>query len=478
MKAVALALSLLSLNAWAISKEDIGALNELFIKTIEKNEKRAHTGVAVSVFTANEIIMQKGYGFADAQKETPVTNRTAFAIGSTTKAFTSLGLKLLENEGHLKLTDKVSEHLIDFQLANQKISEQVTIEDLLSHRIGLPRHDFAWYLTDFTQDDLYSRLKYYNFPDGAEEKFRKTFEYNNLMYMVAGKVIEESSGKSWPDYIQQAVLNPLEMKDTSFGKAKSGLDVATPYLHDKAIAYKEISNIASAGNMYSTTTDMTKWIQSFLQKKWKGIDDLTNARIALDNENPDLKYGYALGWMTNTMNPKASWIFHGGNIDGFSAMVLFSYELNVGIVVLVNDNGSDLNDLLVTDLLRYELSRKPVDKDFNSIKKRFLFPKLDQSNLASLSLNTKSEKVMDEVTLFENPGYGVLKTFSKDGKDYLAYFKNVWEIKEMVDDTFNYSLPLEIAGQIYEYPMLIEQGKISIPFQPGTPLVEFSLTKE
>lgn len=185
MKAVALALSLLSLNAWAISKEDIGALNELFIKTIEKNEKRANTGVAVSVFTVNEIIMQNGYG-------------------------------------------------------------------------------------------------------------------------------------------------------------------------------------------------------------------------------------YALGWMTNTMNPQASWFFHGGNIDGFSAMVLFSYELNVGIVVLVNDNASDLNDLLVTNLLRYELACKPVGKDFNSIKKRFLFPKLDQINLASLPLTTKSEKVMDEVTLFENPGYGVLKSFSKE----------------------------------------------------------------
>ena len=117
---------------------------------------------------------------------------------------------------------------------------------------------------------------------------------------------------------------------------------------------------------------------------------------------------------------------------------------------MVNDNGSDLNDLLVTDLLRYELGRQPVDKDFNSIKKRFLFPKLDQTHLASLSLTTKSEKVMDEVTIFENPGYGVLKTFSKDGKDYVSYLKNVWEIKEMVDDTFNYSFPLEIAGQTYK----------------------------
>ena len=133
---------------------DINEITQIIENSIKKNQKIDNSGISIAVFTKDQILVQKAYGLKDREKNLKTTPYTLFAIGSTTKAFTALDLKILEQDHQLTLDDKVENILPDFKLSNSAISSAVTIEDLLSHRIGLPRHDFLWYFAPFNRHEL------------------------------------------------------------------------------------------------------------------------------------------------------------------------------------------------------------------------------------------------------------------------------------------------------------------------------------
>lgn len=472
MKAVLFAgLFLVSAPLYAITVEDTDAIEGIVNQVILKNQPVENTGIGISIFSSKKIILQKGYGHRDQEKKQIVDAHTAFAIGSTTKAFTSLGLKLLENNHQLKITDRVLDHLKDFKISNQMITENATIEDLLSHRIGMPRHDLMTLLTNFSRNENFRRMQYLTFPDNASENFRKTFAYNNLLFLTAGKVIEEVSGDSYENYIQKNILDTLVMKETFLNIPTNYSNLAQPYYKNTRTEHADISDIAPAGSIYSSASDMTKWIQSFMNKEWEGQADFFKTRIGLDNKSPDLKYGYGLGWMINSVNPKASWAFHGGNIFGFSAFVLFSQELDLGMVVLVNQDSDNLGNLLAAELIKYELSKVPVEKSYTKKKPFIKFENLDSSlkiNKATFELSDRSE-----FKTFENPGYGIMKTYKQGGVLFAEYYGNIWELKNIEDDTFNFVTNLTVGGDRFEFPFKIDEEKILAPFQDGVPFIDF-----
>ena len=213
--------STIFLVVWLFSSYSIQAmevenheLESLVQDILKKYEQTPQSGLSLSIFTKNRIVHMKGYGLRNRELNKPVTPQTLFAIGSTTKAFTALGLKLLENKGELHLSDKVKKHLPQFKLSNEMITNEATIEDLLSHRIGLPRHDLMWLLSDFSREENIRRLGYLGFGEKAEENFRKIFSYNNFLITAAGLIIEEKAKVSYENYIQTHILNKLGMTST------------------------------------------------------------------------------------------------------------------------------------------------------------------------------------------------------------------------------------------------------------------------
>ncbi len=184
-------------------------------------------GVAVAVVQGDKVILLKGYGYRDAEKQLPVTPNTLFAIGSITKSFTVSTLGMEMDEGKVDWDKPVREYLPTFKMYDPVQTEQMVVRDLITHRTGLPRHDLVWYSSDFPREDLIQRLQFLE----PNKPLRSRFQYNNLMFMTAGYIAGQLNGKSWEDTIRERVLTPLGMKGTTFSvkDSQNAPDFAQPY---------------------------------------------------------------------------------------------------------------------------------------------------------------------------------------------------------------------------------------------------------
>jgi len=184
-------------------------------------------GLAIAVVQGDKVILAKGYGYREMEKQLPVTPNTLLAIGSITKSFTVTTLGMEMDEGKVDWNEPVRDFLPTFKLYEPVLTEQVTIRDLIMHRTGLPRHDLVWYSSDFGREDLLGRLQYLE----PSKPLRTRFQYNNLMFMTAGYIAGQLNGTSWEDAVTQRIFKPLEMSDTNFSEAETqkNVDFAEPY---------------------------------------------------------------------------------------------------------------------------------------------------------------------------------------------------------------------------------------------------------
>ncbi|MGB6864192.1 MAG: serine hydrolase domain-containing protein, partial [Candidatus Aminicenantaceae bacterium] len=154
-------------------------------------------GMAVGVIKDGEVIYMKGFGYRDVEKQLPVTSKTLFAIGSSTKAFTAISVGMLVDDGKLDLDTPLIEYLPDFRLYDDYATLHTTPRDLLCHRTGMPGYDPIWILSSRSRDEYYHRLRYLE-PNAG---FRDVFQYNNFMYMVAGILVGRLGGGSWEKFV-------------------------------------------------------------------------------------------------------------------------------------------------------------------------------------------------------------------------------------------------------------------------------------
>jgi len=144
-------------------------------------------GCAVAVVEKNKVILVKGYGYRDREKKLPVTEETLFAIGSCSKAFTSSLLGILTQDAKLDLDKPVITYLPELRFYNEGLSEQVTTRDMMSHRTGLPRHDYSWYGATVQRDSLLHRIRFFE----PSAKLRERWQYNNFMFLAQGSLAEK-----------------------------------------------------------------------------------------------------------------------------------------------------------------------------------------------------------------------------------------------------------------------------------------------
>ena len=294
---------------------------------------------SVLVARGNEIILDKGYGFANLEWDIPNSPTTKFRLGSITKQFTAASILLLEERGKLSVSDPVKKYMPDAPAAWDKI----TIFNLLTHTSGIPNFtsfpDYAS-LEPFTTTpaQLVKRFrdKPLDFPPGEK------MSYSNSGYVLLGYLIEKISGESYEKFVQENIFTPLGMKD-------SGYDSNSAIIPHRAAGYSPGPNgpinagyinmtvPLSAGGLYSTTEDLLRWEQGLFGGKLLSPASLQKMTTPFKND-------YACGLMVHTANGHKV-IEHGGGIEGFNTMLAYYPEDKLTVVVLSNINGQAPPDI-------------------------------------------------------------------------------------------------------------------------------------
>ncbi len=313
-------------------------------------------GMAIAVVKDGKTVFAKGYGVREMGKPEKVDENTLFAIASNSKAFTTAALAILIDEGKIgSWDDPVSKYLPGFQLYDPYVTESLTIRDIVSHRVGLDTFsgDLLWYETTYTNDEILSRVKYLKPVRG----FRTGFGYQNLMFIAAGKVIENASGMKWQDFIRAKILNPLGMNGvkTSVRDFKTGDNVAVPHNESggklRALPQGNVDGAAGAVRINASVSDLSKWIRLQLnmgefegkriyseKNAWEMWQPAVILPISLGaaKANPTRHFNtYALGWNTFDYQGKKI-VTHSGGLDGMLSRTALIPESNIGFVILTN----------------------------------------------------------------------------------------------------------------------------------------------
>ena len=398
-------------------------------------------GASVAVVKDGKIIHSKGYGVADINTKKPVNENTNFQIASNTKAFTATALAILVDEGTLKWTDKVKDHIPEFKMYNDYVTENFNIEDLLTHRsgLGLGAGDLMFIPdgSNFTINDVVSSFQYFK-PMSA---FRTKFDYDNLLYLVAGEVIARASGMSYELFVQKRIIEPLQMNNTFVGNLlKDKTNLATPHSSEsgtiKTIDAIDIGICSAAGGIYSNVSDMSKWMIMHLNKGKYG-NDLKTRLFSMKNHNEmwrlhtvletnrDPRYnshfnGYGLGWGLSDAKGNLQ-VSHKGGLPGMLSIVMMYPDLNLGIVILTNteNGGNALMSSVATTIADSYLGLN----DFGWIDKYvgWMNPSNGAGDEVTKAVWAKVEavknipvKIEDYIGIYEDNWFGKVEVFAKD----------------------------------------------------------------
>ena len=386
-------------------------------------------GFAVAVIEKNKIVYAKGFGYRDYESKLPVTPNTLFAIGSCTKAFTSSVLGLLREEKKIDFNESPRKYFPELKFFSNEMDESIIMKDLMSHRTGLPRHDYSWYLfpTEST-DSLIQRIAYQEPFTGVREKWY----YNNFMFLMQGSIAQKITGKPWAENVKERILDPLGMTRSNFTIAdlEKSEDIAFGYQLEKQTTIKKMDyyNIAAmspAGSINSSVNEMSNWVISWINGgKFKGkavlpasyVTEAMSSQMVVssalpDKENSDVhlsNYGY--GWFLASYKGHYR-VEHGGNIDGFSASTSFFPSDSVGIVVLVNQNGSSVPSVVRNILADRMLNVSKTDWNTNLKAKQDKALK-DQKEAEKTKSSSKvkgtrpSHSKQEFSGRYAHPGYG------------------------------------------------------------------------
>ncbi len=335
-------------------------------------------GLGLAIVRNDSVIYARGYGVRDVTTNAPVTALTTFAIGSSSKAFTSAAIALLVDEKKVSLDATAATYLPGFQLFDPYASREITLRDLLSHRSGLARGELVWYGSAFDRDEIVRRVRYLE----PSWSFRSQFGYQNIMYIAAGQVVARVSGRSWDDFVKERIFAPLGMRTatTSITQLRQGSDLASPHADVngtiRTVPWRNIDNAGPAGSINATPTEMAQWVRLQLGRGMYGSQRLISGRmvdemhqahtvIRMDSaaraNNPESHLqSYGLGWFLQDYRGRQV-VHHGGNVDGFTALVAMMPEEKFGIVILTNMNGTGLPNALMLKLFDLQLNATPRD---------------------------------------------------------------------------------------------------------------------
>lgn len=316
-------------------------------------------GMAVAVLKDGEVVAQNTYGIRSIKTKEPVNNQTLFGVASNTKAFTTAALAQLIDAGKLKWDTKVTDIIPEFKLYDAYVTREFTVRDLLVHRsgLGLGAGDLmvlpATNIT--TLEEMIHNLRYLK----PVSSFRSKYDYDNLLYIVAGEIIARVSGEKYEDYITKHFFHPLKMTRTTMDfdkiqKDSNRIDGHAPVEGSLKITPPTFTTIGNpAAGIYASIEDMVKWAQVRLdygrygnQKQdslfsRKQADEMWKAQtitpVSKGEYNTNFS-AYGLGWVLKDVKGylEAS---HTGGLFGIVSQLTLIPELDLGIIVLTNQES-------------------------------------------------------------------------------------------------------------------------------------------
>ena len=428
-------------------------------------DKFTVAGVAVGIVKDGEIIHSKGYGLKSVDTGEKVDQNTAFAIASNSKAFTTAALAILVEEGKLSWNDKVVDHIPEFKMYNDYVTLNFNIQDLLTHRsgLGLGAGDLQIWPTgsDFTMDDLITNFQYFE-PVSA---FRTKYDYDNILYSVAGELIKRVSGIPWETFVKERILEPLAMYNsyTVFPEKSHDLNMSAPHmtLDGKLVTIApyfvepEKTNGAAAG-VLASANDLCKWLLVHLNEGKYG-DNLNHQLFSESSQSemwkvhttidvkPDNRYnphfsGYGLGWRLSDMNGMMT-VSHTGDVSGMLSKTIMVPELDLGVVVLTNSyyGGAGVFRAVSQSIVDSYLGLEPYDWTGHY---------LNRSLVASGSAGEVVKQVWETV---ESGNHSQVKT-----EDFKGVYMDPWFGKIIIHENegqlwFTSLRSPKLTGPMYHY---------------------------
>jgi CubicO group peptidase (beta-lactamase class C family) len=399
-------------------------------------------GLSIAVIKDGRIILLRGYGFRDLARRLPVTPRTLMPIGSNTKAFTATILASLVDEGMLAWDEPVRSYMPDFRLADDVAERLATARDLISHRVGLPRHDALYYGREMTRQDLYLRLAYLPF----EKTFRQRWQYNNLMVTVAGMLAERLTGSSWEDLVRQRIFAPLGMNRSNFTipALERSDDFSRAYADCKGattpIPYRDIEIVGPAGSINSSAEELIRFVQMQIARGSYGGRRIISERASTEIQYPQINHNrggphtrisdqdegpdglgpssYAMG-LSLTSYRGHRLLYHGGGIDGFTTDMAWLPDARIGVVVLTNwGEYNPLPTIIERNIFDRLLGLSQVDWNsrakakFTDILRQFGTPAAPAPLPPSAAVH---RPLVTYAGAYRHPGYGSVNISARDG---------------------------------------------------------------
>ena len=345
-------------QASAVCPRSIAAIEEAVSRTL----RQGSPGMAVGISHRGQVIFARGYGLANVEHQAPITPDSPFLLASVTKQFTAAAILLLVQEGKVRLEDKLSRYLPGFAEAGE-----VTLYQLLVHTSGIP---------DYAEDPAGSPTK--AVPKTLNEmvawisrlQTKRLFApgtawgYSNSNYVLLGKVIEQASGASLPDFFQRRLFAPAGLKDTAF-------DDPTQVVPRRVQGYRRARGAPSgfanadwispsipgaAGGLRTTITDLLRWSDSLHGGRIidrERLQLMTRAGLLSDGRTTKegmpiewqrgLNAAYGLGVFVSPAG-KGNRIWHGGDIDGFSTWLAYYPAYDLSIALMENSQSADMDE--------------------------------------------------------------------------------------------------------------------------------------
>ena len=437
-------------------------------------------GLGVGIVVKQKLVFARGYGYRDHGKKLPYTPTTTQPIASNTKLFTAIAAGLLVEDGKLDWDEPIRTYVPSIKFSSDELDRTVTMRDMLSHRTGIAGHNGIWYKSDFTQKDIFDRLRYL---DPAAPP-RTTFLYNNVMYSGAGHAIELLAGRSWETFVTERILRPLGMTNTTFtiDDMLRSRDAAVPYSERRAdytlyqnAYYRDNVGLAPAAAMNSSVVDLSHWLIALMNGGvYNGrrviprdvLDETLAPAIALPNTELEsqgwselLNSAYGMGRWTGVYRGHLV-AYHGGIIRGFQSYLSIMPNDSIGVIVMaIGDHAASIPAIVSWNL--YErllgLPQTPWSERLNAIRlaNRKAIAAADIAREDRRVNRTPSHPLTDYVGEFEHPAYGDL-TISKANRALVFGFHKI-------------RLPLShVHYDRFDTPEDEEDGKWSVNFLRNT----------
>lgn len=424
-----------------ISEPELDVLVEKTLKTFNV------PGIAVGIVKDGKMVLTKGYGVTNIQTKQKVDANTLFGIASNSKSFTAAALAILVDEGKLNWDDKVITYLPEFRMYNDYVTQEFTVRDLLTHRsgLGLGAGDLMIWPDghNFTPKDIVKNIQYLK-PVSA---FRTKYDYDNLLYVIAGEVIEKVSGKSWCEFVETRIMNPIGMTESagSWSRLKDTTNTIVPHVptDGKLEVIPRYTNpiFNGAAGIYSSANDLSKWLivqlndgkydneKPLFSKKQHDEMWKPQTIMPVANTNPYKTFfrNYALGWRVEDVNGYLQ-VSHSGALDGVFTLTLMIPEIKLGIVVLTNQqSGASLSAISNTIKDRYLGITNPdhvLALSADRRQKEEDADKITEEVWTTVASNLKDKKSKTDykkyIGTYNDLWFGEVSVFEKKGKFYFS----------------------------------------------------------